>query len=147
MQSSSQITQKRYDEYEHGEKVWEGSGSPGNIVAMDNHPDRLTRAYILVRNEVGEYTIFVCHTNARCGLSLTRHVPLRVMQRFSRVILGDDGTYIPTPVPPPHSPVRPAGVFKYPVLAEDDEILTVVNEQDSVEPLAGETRAPYFDFV
>lgn len=135
---------KRFDEYGVGQHIMDCDVAVGRVEAMEVHQDRNV-GYLLVVNEKGEYTIYTCECNVRCGLSVVnRCIPGYVMKAFAGVLLGEEveAWVSPEPVEKPKQDA--------PRVPKTEDVLGdimagVVEEEE--EPELELATAPFFDFM
>jgi len=131
---------KDFQDYVVGDEVNDSGFVIGRVEALEHHADR-PMGYLLVVNDKHEYTIYMCLTHAKSGLSLTRNIPSYVMTQFADVIR--DGPPV----------ISPYVLRKYPVISQPQQQVKPQVESHEVEPVVVQEPAkesassPYFDFI
>ena len=142
---------KRFDEYGVGQHIMDCDVAIGRVEAMEVHQDRNV-GYLLVVNEKGEYTIYTCECNVRCGLSVVnRCIPGYVMKAFAGVLLGEEDAWVsPEPVVAPKKDA-PRVPKTEDVLGDlmtgESKVEPESKPEPETEPEFELATVPFFDFV
>lgn len=125
---------KKAQDYEIGEYVRDEGYDAGRVAAVIGHPENNVISYLLLINSRNEYSMYRGLNDCNAGLSLARDIPESVSMQFAEVMLGKAAPPV----------VRESK--KYPVVS-DAEMPVEMDEVVEVPSMAGESKAPYFDFI
>jgi hypothetical protein len=73
---------KKATEYVIGDRFFEYDRDAGTVFSLAIDERCLNRAYILVRSDVGIFTIFSCFRDAVCEPYVARNIPRQVLTQF-----------------------------------------------------------------
>ena len=98
---------KKASEYSLGDRFFEADHCDmGTVVSLMADPTRSTRAFILVRTDNGEYTIYSCMRDAVSEPGLARMIPEPVLRQFLFDVYVDGHELAYTPGLKTRVPVR-----------------------------------------
>jgi len=89
---------KKASDYVIGDRFTEADNHvAGTVVSLMIDPVRQTRAFILVRSDKGEYTLFACQRDAVGQAYLPRNIPEPVLRKFLFDVFtgGNEITHVP----------------------------------------------------
>ena len=89
---------KKASDYVIGDRFTEADNHvAGTVVSLMIDPVRKTRAFILVRSDKGEYTLFACQRDAVGQAYLPRNIPEPVLRKFLFDVFtgGNEITHVP----------------------------------------------------
>lgn len=146
---------KKVTDYVVGDRFLEaGEHDAGTIVTLMLDPTQVTRAFILVRSDEGEYAIYACQRDMVGDAYLSRSIPEPVMRQFlfdvyfggAEPVITPGATrtpvrlpeYKPAKIPKPQPPEdEPGGAD-----TEADTEAEVKPESIPVEPMVTEVPEP-----
>jgi hypothetical protein len=137
------MMRKKASDYVIGDRFMEADNHvAGTVVSLMIDPVRKTRAFILVRSDEGEYTLFACQRDAVGQAYLPRNIPEPVLRKFLFDVFtgGNEITHVPGMT---REPVRlPEYKVEVParstILEERPEKTPVVEPEPSPEPVSSQ---------
>ena len=100
------MTKKKASDYATGDRLHEADRDAGTIVSLMVDSVGSTKAFLLVRSDEGEFTIYSCLRDAISEPSLARFIPESVLQRFLFDVYFEGEKPVHTPGMETRVPVR-----------------------------------------